>query len=284
MNFHCTNSHKNRAYAILSNHGSFGFNIVGGSDNQHIPGDSGIFITKIRPDTAACRIKNLSEGDRIISVNEENLHNLSHDQATQVFRRAKGLVKLKVELQAERTALEKIPDSVRSQSKMAAASTSAYPFDDIIFPVPPPVRSFSANSAPQNGLLDDSLLNDPSSDHGDTAAMNNRKLVIETDSKLVDEFSASADRSKIDEPLPPPTPTFEYTNGGIMRLHHSPTGSLLIEDPRDSTSLQALTSSNVSLIPKRDAKYYAQEIAYTVVGMAAITTVGYLLYKRFSRH
>lgn len=45
-----------------------GFNIVGGSDSEHIPGDSGIFITKIKANGAAFNDGRLQEGDRILSV------------------------------------------------------------------------------------------------------------------------------------------------------------------------------------------------------------------------
>lgn len=48
--------------------GSFGFNIVGGVDQPHIAGHSGIFISKIRPDSVANACGQLHVGDRIVSV------------------------------------------------------------------------------------------------------------------------------------------------------------------------------------------------------------------------
>lgn len=62
-----------RSYSFLSKGrtGDFlglGFNIVGGTNSHHIPGDSGIFITKIKPSGAAHHDGRLREGDRLISV------------------------------------------------------------------------------------------------------------------------------------------------------------------------------------------------------------------------
>jgi len=45
-----------------------GFNIRGGVDNPHIPGDTGIFVTKIREQGAAFKDGQLKEGDKILEV------------------------------------------------------------------------------------------------------------------------------------------------------------------------------------------------------------------------
>lgn len=39
----------------------FGFNVVGGSDSQHLPGDSGIFVSLIKEDGVAARDGRLHE-------------------------------------------------------------------------------------------------------------------------------------------------------------------------------------------------------------------------------
>lgn len=46
----------------------FGFNIVGGIDQEHIPGDPGIFVSMIRNGGSASRDGRLMVGDRIIAV------------------------------------------------------------------------------------------------------------------------------------------------------------------------------------------------------------------------
>lgn len=47
-----------------------GFSIAGGIGNQHVPGDDGIFVTKIIDGGAASVDGHLAVGDRIISVSK----------------------------------------------------------------------------------------------------------------------------------------------------------------------------------------------------------------------
>lgn len=60
---------------------------MGGTDSQHLPGDTGIFITKIKPEGSAQHDGRLREGDRIVSV--KYLHEfLEHGAKSQntIFR------------------------------------------------------------------------------------------------------------------------------------------------------------------------------------------------------
>ena len=45
-----------------------GFNIKGGVDNPQVPGDSGIFVAKIREGGSAAKDERLQEGDKIMEV------------------------------------------------------------------------------------------------------------------------------------------------------------------------------------------------------------------------
>ena len=45
-----------------------GFNIRGGIDIPHLPGDPGIFVTKLKENGAAYKDGRLKEGDKIIEV------------------------------------------------------------------------------------------------------------------------------------------------------------------------------------------------------------------------
>ena len=56
------------AYICFSNSG-LGFNIRGGTDMQHVKGNNGIFVTKIRDKGAAAEDGQLREGDQIVEVN-----------------------------------------------------------------------------------------------------------------------------------------------------------------------------------------------------------------------
>jgi len=58
-----------------------GFSIAGGIGSQHIPGDDGIFITRIIPGGTAEIEGQLAVGDRLIAVNDTVLENVSHEDA-----------------------------------------------------------------------------------------------------------------------------------------------------------------------------------------------------------
>lgn len=62
-----------------------GFSIAGGIGNQHIPGDNGIYVTKIMDGGAAQVDGRLSIGDKLIAVHangsEKNLENVNHEEA-----------------------------------------------------------------------------------------------------------------------------------------------------------------------------------------------------------
>ncbi|XP_060597806.1 LOW QUALITY PROTEIN: synaptojanin-2-binding protein-like [Ruditapes philippinarum] len=99
-----------------------GFNIRGGVDNPHIPGDSGIFVTKVRENGAAFVDGRLKEGDKILSINGKSLISVTHEDAVQCFTRAKDEVVLRVQHGAQAKILKK-----RSQEKQAESGS---PGDD----------------------------------------------------------------------------------------------------------------------------------------------------------
>jgi len=69
-----------------------GFSIAGGSGNQHIPGDNGIYITKIMDGGAAQVDGRLQVGDKLVLVRnlplmtEKNLENVSHEEAVAALK------------------------------------------------------------------------------------------------------------------------------------------------------------------------------------------------------
>ncbi|XP_053950781.1 disks large 1 tumor suppressor protein isoform X7 [Anastrepha ludens] len=67
-----------------------GFSIAGGIGNQHIPGDNGIYVTKIMEGGAAAVDGRLSIGDKLIAVRtnaaETNLENVTHEQAVATLK------------------------------------------------------------------------------------------------------------------------------------------------------------------------------------------------------
>jgi len=63
-----------------------GFSIAGGVGNQHIPGDNGIFVTKIIAGGAAQIDGRLAVGDRLLAVNEHSLDNVTHEDAVAILK------------------------------------------------------------------------------------------------------------------------------------------------------------------------------------------------------
>lgn len=68
-----------------------GFSIAGGIGNQHIPGDNGIYVTKVMDGGAANVDGRLIIGDKLIAVRtaahgERNLENVSHEDAVATLK------------------------------------------------------------------------------------------------------------------------------------------------------------------------------------------------------
>ena len=53
---------------LIKGNKGLGFSIAGGIGNQHIPGDNGIYITKISEGGAAYADGRLSVGDKLVAV------------------------------------------------------------------------------------------------------------------------------------------------------------------------------------------------------------------------
>ncbi|KAH0620685.1 hypothetical protein JD844_021367 [Phrynosoma platyrhinos] len=65
-----------------------GFNIVGGTDQQHLSSDTGIFVSRIKENGAAALDGRLQEGDKILTVNGKELKDMLHQHAVDLFRNA----------------------------------------------------------------------------------------------------------------------------------------------------------------------------------------------------
>lgn len=74
-----------------------GFNIISGTDQQDVSNDSGIYVSRIKENGAAALDGRLQEGDKILSVNGQDLKNLLHQDAVDLFRNAGYAVSLRVQ-------------------------------------------------------------------------------------------------------------------------------------------------------------------------------------------
>ncbi|PIO74220.1 PDZ/DHR/GLGF domain protein [Teladorsagia circumcincta] len=70
-----------------------GFSIAGGVGNEHVPGDTDIYVTKIIDGGAAYHDGRLGVGDRILAVDDVGLENVTHEYAVNVLKQTgtKGL-------------------------------------------------------------------------------------------------------------------------------------------------------------------------------------------------
>ncbi|KAL5242934.1 hypothetical protein ACI65C_010344 [Semiaphis heraclei] len=76
-----------------------GFSIAGGIGNQHIPGDNGIFVTKIMDGGAAQVDGRISVGDKLVAVKntllgDRNLENVTHEEAVWTLKNTREKVLL----------------------------------------------------------------------------------------------------------------------------------------------------------------------------------------------
>lgn len=71
-----------------------GFSIVGGHGSPH--GDLPIYIKTVFAKGAASEDGRLKRGDQILSVNGESLEGVTHEEAVNILKRAKGQITLTV--------------------------------------------------------------------------------------------------------------------------------------------------------------------------------------------
>jgi disks large protein 1 len=77
-----------------------GFTIAGGINNQHIPGDNGIYVTKVMEGGAAYNDGRISVGDRLVAVRhlpgvgDFYLDDCSHEEAVKALKASKERVVL----------------------------------------------------------------------------------------------------------------------------------------------------------------------------------------------
>lgn len=130
-----------------------GFSIAGGIGNQHIPGDNGIYVTKIMEGGAAHVDGRLAVGDKLIAVRtsdgERNLENVVHEEAVSTLKaitnRATLLVQKTNILQALANSIGNLNSLSTSAMNQVGASVVDHAGGDL-------ARSHSPTSQSQNML------------------------------------------------------------------------------------------------------------------------------------
>ncbi|XP_066581516.1 disks large 1 tumor suppressor protein isoform X10 [Prorops nasuta] len=86
---------------LIKGNKGLGFSIAGGIGNQHIPGDNGIYVTKIMEGGAAQVDGRLLVGDKLVAVRnalqgDKNLENVTHEEAVATLKATQDRVVLLV--------------------------------------------------------------------------------------------------------------------------------------------------------------------------------------------
>uniref|UniRef100_A0A3Q3G214 PDZ domain-containing protein n=1 Tax=Labrus bergylta TaxID=56723 RepID=A0A3Q3G214_9LABR len=97
-----------------------GFSIAGGVGNQHVPGDNGIYVTKVIEGGAAHKDGRLQIGDKLVAVNASCLEEVTHEEAVAALKSTPDVVYLRV---AKHTSLL-INDNFPPQSVSPAPLTT----------------------------------------------------------------------------------------------------------------------------------------------------------------
>ncbi|XP_063893745.1 disks large 1 tumor suppressor protein isoform X10 [Helicoverpa armigera] len=88
---HVTKPEESVEIELVKGGSGLGFSIAGGLGNQHIPGDNGIYVTKIMAGGAAHRDGRLRVGDKLLMVKntshgDVNLDNVTHEDAVAALK------------------------------------------------------------------------------------------------------------------------------------------------------------------------------------------------------
>ena len=86
---------------LIKGNKGLGFTIAGGIGNQHIPGDNGIYVTKVMDGGAAAADGRISVGDRLVAVKnlpggDFVLDNCTHEEAVNALKKCKEKIVLVV--------------------------------------------------------------------------------------------------------------------------------------------------------------------------------------------
>lgn len=90
-----------------------GFSIAGGVGNEHIPGDTAIYVTKIIDGGAAQMDGRMQVGDKLLAVGNQTLENVTHETAVAALKATSDRVVLLV---------AKTPHSVQAEPHVGGGS------------------------------------------------------------------------------------------------------------------------------------------------------------------
>lgn len=134
---------QNLDIALVKGNKGLGFSIAGGIGNQHIPGDNGIYVTKVMDGGAAQVDGRLSIGDKLVAVRqhgtEKNLENVTHEEAVATLKSITDKVVLVIQKPQHAVMQNSVLGQVSSLSTSAVNSIghSVVDFGGIATPAAP---------------------------------------------------------------------------------------------------------------------------------------------------
>uniref|UniRef100_A0A1I8G0E8 PDZ domain-containing protein n=1 Tax=Macrostomum lignano TaxID=282301 RepID=A0A1I8G0E8_9PLAT len=104
-----------------------GFSIAGGTDNQHLPGDDSIFVTKVIDGGAAQHSGRIGFGDRLLAVDGRPLTACTHQEAVATLKATGDRVRLTVgkATPEEVALLIELDEAARLEEQEAEAAAAA---------------------------------------------------------------------------------------------------------------------------------------------------------------
>ncbi|XP_067640330.1 disks large 1 tumor suppressor protein isoform X11 [Eurosta solidaginis] len=197
-----------------------GFSIAGGIGNQHIPGDNGIYVTKIMEGGAAAVDGRLSIGDKLIAVRtnagETNLENVTHEQAVATLKSITDKVTLIVgKTQHQISSSQSQFGQINSHSTGAINNIGKTVVDFARSQSPSVTTITNTTTASNNNINNNNTSNNAS--HTATTTNNNNNInnsiqssVPPASSQAVGVVVASTSRSH--SPLPQPASRYASSN------------------------------------------------------------------------
>uniref|UniRef100_A0A7E4WAR3 PDZ domain-containing protein n=1 Tax=Panagrellus redivivus TaxID=6233 RepID=A0A7E4WAR3_PANRE len=217
---------------------TFGISIVGGrvevSQKGGLPGTgntvTGIFIKSVLPESPAGRSGKMFMGDRVISVNDVDLRDATHEHAVQVIKAAKNPVKFVVQ-SLQSFSVHQQPRSSPSPSPIAASETET--------PLPPP-------PAPAIPII------------AQAPPIPEKRVHMAEAEKHEEKAAPTPPATPVASAVPPPTTT--ETPKSPTQSHHESVGAMSSSDSTKGRHLSKLRESIRKRLDKESAAALPREL------------------------
>lgn len=285
-----------------------GFNIIGGTDQQHMAGHSDIFISRIRPGTPAAADGRLHQGDIIVAVNGIDISAVKHEEAIRIFQSVGPLCQLLVEQNGEKRILMEPARLLVSASNTNSLSSNSSLKGELksILKSPSPTYASVANNS-DGGHLDDlpdvasirsnedsfqsshymTPLSTPSGHISGASRQQQRKISSQVQSRTREVSLSSVSYAEVADP----TVDTAATNHATWQLDSKTADVDGAGDEDDRVSTAPSLLDDVPRTPKRPPSRFLDptnpslltEALFVSVGVVALAAVVFFGYRKYYR-